>query len=345
MKNIIYRSQAKNILVLCITLVIFTFGAIKANAHASDTAYISWMNGAKSPINELGLVNIILKDGRPKKECKIYDLTATLVTYEKEKSLHDLPISNISRMDLLENRNYSLFFDEENKPYVKWNSSEPEPYITSTTLVKQKLPEPETASDLIIMNSGDSIICRITKETSMNIFYTENSVGKMLAKENIRSINREAVRDIENTDLTKENQSQIQVINVKNPDDDNTNDNGGWVDTLDNYDIRLQSMKKNSLVQGNLDGKQYFNGSSAFAGGMISGIFFPFGWLSAIVIAATPPQMLYNSNNPRANRISEDPEYKHAYKRAAHRVKARKALGGFIAGIAVDVLMIMVLAI
>lgn len=90
------------------------------------------------------------------------------------------------------------------------------------------------------------------------------------------------------------------------------------------------------------DSKKYYTGNYAFAGGVVSGVFFPVGWIPEIIIASTPAkQSCFGlEKNPNNNLYKTNSWYKKGYKRAAHSKKAGMVLLGFLAGIASDIIVI-----
>lgn len=59
-------------------------------------------------------------------------------------------------------------------------------------------------NDTIITIKDDTIICKITKVTSMNIFYTENKIGKSIPKNEVKRFIQNLNKNKDTTSATKE---------------------------------------------------------------------------------------------------------------------------------------------
>ena len=105
----------KTALYLSITTLIIMIGV---KASISQTTYFLYRdNGSKVALEKIGPVKIITKGDGSSKNCIINKINPSYIIYEKEGSLHDLPIENILRIEI--SKEEVIYFDAENKPKIK----------------------------------------------------------------------------------------------------------------------------------------------------------------------------------------------------------------------------------
>jgi hypothetical protein len=69
-------------------------------------------------ISRLGNTRIVFKDGSIRKNCKVKEINAYWIIYEKDGSLHDLMIEKIRRIEICDGTMQAIFFNEKNKPEI-----------------------------------------------------------------------------------------------------------------------------------------------------------------------------------------------------------------------------------
>lgn len=152
-----------------------------------DTIY--WDNGNISFLPELGTVIIVLKKGSNVKDARLVEIKKQkgILTYEKEKCLHDVYISNIKRVEPGKNALSHLVFTDGNTPYIKKQYTqmdamikysdfkstkivriEPEPVkeekqaaVPVQPIIQDKQIQTRTSNDTIIEENGRIILARI----------------------------------------------------------------------------------------------------------------------------------------------------------------------------------------
>ncbi len=92
-----------------------------ASAQSNKVDSIFWHNGDVSLLSELGTVWIILKKGSDLKDVRIREIKKEkgILVYEKEKTLHDVYISNIKKIQAGKHSMNSMYFHTDNTPYIK----------------------------------------------------------------------------------------------------------------------------------------------------------------------------------------------------------------------------------
>jgi len=105
----------KTALKISIATLIITIGAYTS---FSQTQYFIYRdNGTKIALEKIGPVKIITKENGSSKNCIISRVNPSYIVYEKDFSLHDLPIEKILRIEI--SKEEAIYFDEENKPKIK----------------------------------------------------------------------------------------------------------------------------------------------------------------------------------------------------------------------------------
>jgi hypothetical protein len=86
----------KATLLILITAMLYNI----ASAQTNKVDSIFWDNGDVSLLSELGNVWIILKKGSDLKDVRIREIKKEkgMIVYEKEKTLHDVYINNIKKV-------------------------------------------------------------------------------------------------------------------------------------------------------------------------------------------------------------------------------------------------------
>jgi hypothetical protein len=281
-------------------------------------------SGGRIPLTSLGSCRIHVKEGKDKKNCTIREIGKTILVYEMGGSLHDMPVLNIEKAVFQSGE--ILYFDDKHSPVI----STPNNRIYTSTAPDHPVDRRDE-NDTIIRTNGDTIRCRITKETERSIFYTENHAGKMLSKEFIQVFRSPGGWHQVMNDVPADS-TLFQADTVHNP---TRQQSTSW-----NY-VPERPGTENEVVDyealGRKDAREYYQGKGAFAGGVVSGILFPVGWFPAILIAAIPPVNIHNPENRNSHLLHSNPEYRKGFKKQAHKKKAGEVLGGFVGGILVDV--------
>lgn len=78
------------------------------------------MTGDSVSIENLGKLRIIETDGTIKKDVTLKEIHSYWIIYEKDGSLHDFLISAIDRIEIGDQKNRAVFFDEKGKASIKW---------------------------------------------------------------------------------------------------------------------------------------------------------------------------------------------------------------------------------
>lgn len=328
--------------------VIAFFLFITTNVFSQmDSSYvISWVDGNQTRLSEIGPVTIIPQTGKSIRNCTIWEIKGGNVVYIKNGSLHDISIYKIERIDKGPGSKQAIFFDENEKPVIRYTgiSGSASINITSKKAEEKKdsgahvvrsekiatpAHNPQNYSyeqDTIVTISGSAIVCRILKETDSSIFYLHQGKGRTIEKSSIASM---AWRP---SALNKND--SVAILQAFNTEEKKA--------TEDYFDkTRRIADPQAAYNTGWKDSKKHFKGGGAFAGGLASGIFFPYGWASATIIAAIPPTNINNPSNPNNKMLYSDEAYAKGYKKGAHGKKAGKVLGGFAIGIGIDLLVLM----
>lgn len=111
--------------IICLSL--FPWASVFAQTEQQDKSDIT--NGINNKVlnnndnsmllSRLGNTRIIFKDGSIRKNCKIKEIHEYWIVYEKEGSLHDQLTENIKRIEIGDKTMQAVFFDENNKPFIK----------------------------------------------------------------------------------------------------------------------------------------------------------------------------------------------------------------------------------
>jgi hypothetical protein len=107
----------KATLLILITAMLYNI----ASAQTNKVDSIFWDNGDVSLLSELGNVWIILKKGSDLKDVRIREIKKEkgMIVYEKEKTLHDVYINNIKKVQAGKHSLNSMYFYPDNTPYIK----------------------------------------------------------------------------------------------------------------------------------------------------------------------------------------------------------------------------------
>ncbi len=192
-----------------------------ASAQSNKVDSIFWHNGDVSLLSELGTVWIILKKGSDLKDVRIREIKKEkgMIVYEKEKTLHDVYISNIKKIQAGKHSMNSMYFHTDNTPYIKADylqidpmfaysefkslkinvqakeeeaeeqpETEMQPVAEKKPVVTQTVVQPinsnSTVCDTIIDLNGNVIQAKITEITSTLVSYkkTNNLNGPIYIK-------------------------------------------------------------------------------------------------------------------------------------------------------------------
>lgn len=89
----------------------------QAAAQPSDTVVLIY-NGRPMELSALGVTKVFLKDGTIKINCVIVEMHAGWIVYKKDRTLHDLAIDKIKRIESPKEM-VSVYFDEKHHPHIK----------------------------------------------------------------------------------------------------------------------------------------------------------------------------------------------------------------------------------
>ncbi|MBP7807884.1 MAG: hypothetical protein KA163_01195 [Bacteroidia bacterium] len=207
----------KTIFIILITAMLYN----TASAQSNKVDSIFWHNGDVSLLSELGTVWIILKKGSDLKDVRIREIKKEkgMIVYEKEKTLHDVYISNIKKIQAGKHSMNSMYFHTDNTPYIKADylqidpmfaysefkslkinvqakeeeaeeqpETEMQPVAEKKPVVTQTVVQPinsnSTVCDTIIDLNGNVIQAKITEITSTLVSYkkTNNLNGPIYIK-------------------------------------------------------------------------------------------------------------------------------------------------------------------
>jgi hypothetical protein len=327
MKQATTQITRQNRMQLHAPLLIFISLSLTVMGQSSrDSAMIRSENGENMPITAIGRVSIILKGGRVMEKCYVWQIGKNNVEYKREGSLHDMPIDKIERIDI-ENSSRFIYFDSEHTPFIRTPGVPRVQQDWNAKIIPDSLMKNGSCYGYLLKKNGDTLSGKITKETEDYIFYTDKNRGLFVLKDEIAQI-LIAADNAPGADHTVPdpykvtNTSELPLHYEKKEDE-------CLLPTVNNYQL------------GRKDAETYYSGNGAFAGGVVSGIFFPYGWFPATLIAATPVVNLYNSENPNVKLLDTDPLYKKGYKNAAHSKKAGKTMKGFVLGIGLDAVLLL----
>lgn len=325
MKQSTTQIKRKNMMQTFAPALIYISFSLTAIAQGSrDSIYIRAENGEKILLQDIGRVSIVLKGGKAMDKCYIWEIGRNNVEYKREGSLHDMPIDKIERIDM-ENSARFIYFDSDHTPFIRVPGAPPVQQ-NSVKMIPDSLMKNGSCYGYMIKKSGDTLSGTITKETYDFIFYTDKNIGCAIRKDEIAQIL--IVTDHVTTVDHTVHDSNVVVNNKEAPVSYEKKEEEYVPPTVNYYQL------------GRKDAGTYYSGNGAFAGGVVSGIFFPYGWVSATIIAATPVVNLYNSENPNVKLIDSNPQYKKGFKNAGHSKKAGKTMKGFILGIGLDAVLL-----
>lgn len=165
--------------------------------------------------------------------------------------------------------------------------------------------------DVILPFHKDSIFCTIISVNDLSIVYRPlgGNRNKTIPKFNVKYFN-------------KGSESET----IKNEYKAIISDRSAGADSI--------STNKNYKLVAKKNAKKYFRGRPAFIGGLVSGILFPYGWVSAGIIAAVPPTRIYELEYPNSEILNNNETYTKEFRKEAHKIKAKKVALGFGIGMA-----------
>lgn len=169
----------------------------------NDPSYIYSENGNKVLLTSLGKTTMYLKSGGPKTKCTIMKIGVLDIEFLKDGSLHNILIEKIKRIVPDKYPDQVIYFDAEHKPFISSNSSAPVKKQEVLIPLEAKKEPTRQGNDLLIMKNGDSIFCTILRQSSMYIFYVENSASKTIAKSELSKFQSLTPIPKEATDSTK----------------------------------------------------------------------------------------------------------------------------------------------
>lgn len=104
---------------LLILITAMLYNTAFAQSNKVDSVF--WDNGNVSLLSELGNVWIILKKGNDLKDVRIHEIKKEkgMIVYEKEKTLHDVYINNIKKVQAGKHSLNSMYFLADNTPQIK----------------------------------------------------------------------------------------------------------------------------------------------------------------------------------------------------------------------------------
>lgn len=188
----------KTIFLILITAMLYNTTSAQSNKVDS----IFWQSGDVSLLSELGNVWILLKKGNDLKDVRIHEIKKEkgMLVYEKEKTLHDVYISNIKKIQAGKHSLNSMYFHTDNTPYIKNDylqidpmfaysefkslkiNVQPKEVVEAKTIAEQKpavtqsVVQPisnnsDVVCDTIIDLYGNVILAKITEITSTLVSY------------------------------------------------------------------------------------------------------------------------------------------------------------------------------
>lgn len=234
------------------------------------------------------------------------------------QTIDSIPLKNGKKLALTSLKDVSIFTKHDGRIKVIKIKE-----INSNSIVFEKN---ETLHDYVIEN-----IDYIEFNSSYAIIFNNENLPV------IKSLSTH-LYDVPKTEIKKD--TVVQELLLKS-DSSFVKINNSYTNSEINQKLHTDSMEY-YLKLGISDSKKYYTGNYAFAGGIVSGVFFPVGWIPEIIIASTPAkQSCFGlDKNPNKNLYETNSWYKKGYKRAAHCKKAGMAILGFLAGIAADMIII-----
>lgn len=112
------------------------------NGQTSKVDSIFWDNGNVSFLSDLNEVWIIQKNGGPLKDVHIREIKKEkgILVYEKEKTLHDVLIGNIKKIQPGKHSLSVMYFYADNTPYIKKMYLQMDAMVTYSDIKSVKNP-------------------------------------------------------------------------------------------------------------------------------------------------------------------------------------------------------------
>ena len=112
-----------------------------ASAQSNKVDSVFWQNGDVSLLSELGTVWIILKKGNDLRDVLIHEIKKEkgVLVYEKEKTLHDVYINNIKKVQAGKHSLNSMYFHADNTPYIKTDYLQLDPMLAYSEFKSLKI--------------------------------------------------------------------------------------------------------------------------------------------------------------------------------------------------------------
>ena len=128
----------KTILLILSTTMLYT----TASAQSNKVDSVFWDNGNVSLLSDIAPVWIILKKGSDLKDVRIREIKKEkgIIVYEKEKTLHDVYIHNIKKIQAGKYSLQNMFFYADNTPYIKADYLQMDAMLTYSTFKFVKAP-------------------------------------------------------------------------------------------------------------------------------------------------------------------------------------------------------------
>lgn len=160
---------------------------------------IFWDDGRTSILSQLGPIWILVKQGSDKKDVRIVEIKKEkgILVYEQEKTLHDIAIHNIEKIQPGKHPLSSMLFYPDNTPYIKReyfrldalvNYSDFK-YISGIAIrsTQPQVQKPEIKTeifgcDTLIEESGQVRVVKIIEVDSKFIIYKTSGSGPNYVK-------------------------------------------------------------------------------------------------------------------------------------------------------------------
>lgn len=170
------------------------------------------------------------------------------------------------------------------------------------------------SQDLIVKKDGEGVVAKVLRVDNDTIHYQMLSDKKGVAYYVLR-------QDVAQIRLSTTPQAPVNELRYVEPD----------------YDVRaLESdfSQAEMLLKGKQDATLYYKGKGTFWSTMGATILYPPAGLATGALSAAFPPKLNTHDNPNRE-LLQNPTYREAYQKQAHKQKAGKAFAGFGAGVAV----------
>jgi hypothetical protein len=184
------------------------------------------------------------------------------------------------------------------------------------------------AQDRILTLQGEEIICKVKEIDSVTIFYTkaDTSTKPLTYASQTQQIKVADVFMIKYTNGSKDVFTQNLPAETKPTVNQESNDEIAEKSYAELYEIGQQDAASN------------YKGTTPFLIGGLCGITFGYGLIPAVVIAAVPPKPTFETtSNPS---VLYNPGYNAGFKSKAHSKKALNVAGGYLVGLATDILIV-----